>query len=146
MNADGESQGGDFRFRIHAVPNLKQQKDRHKYEGAEIHPRLSVHPRPISQPRGLVRFSESSSSAASSNQTTAASQDVAPAKSMLNTRFKRCAQVIPKTLTAFAGQTLAAWYSAGVLISAFVPVFSSLPRLAGVTHPHQWWFGANKPW
>ncbi len=54
--------------------------------------------------------------------------------SILKTRFSRCAQVI------------AAWRSAGVLISAFVPVFSSLPRLAGVIHPRQLWFGARTPW
>ena len=45
--------------------------------------------------------------------------------SILNTRLSRWAQVI------------AAWHSAGVLTTAFAPVLSALPRLAGVTSPRQ---------
>ena len=45
--------------------------------------------------------------------------------SILNTRLSRWAQVI------------AAWRSAGVLTSAFAPVLSALPRLAGVTSLRQ---------
>jgi len=53
--------------------------------------------------------------------------------SILNTRFRRWAQVIPDK----AGQALAAWHSAGVLTSAFAHVLSALPRFAGVTIPRQ---------
>jgi hypothetical protein len=52
--------------------------------------------------------------------------------SILKTRFKRCAQVMD------------AWHSAGVLTSAFEPVFSALPRLAGVTSPRQRWLGPGR--
>jgi len=38
-------------------------------------------------------------------------------------------------------QVTAAWHSAGVLTTAFVPVLSALPRLAGVTSKRQRWLG-----
>ena len=49
--------------------------------------------------------------------------------SILNTRFRRWAQV------------MAAWRSAGVWTSALAIDLTPFPRLAGVTSPRQRWFG-----
>lgn len=54
--------------------------------------------------------------------------------SILNTRFRRWAQV------------MAAWRSAGVRTSALELDLMPFPRLAGVTSPRQRWFGASTPW
>ena len=54
--------------------------------------------------------------------------------SILNTRLRRCAQVI------------AAWRPAGDLTSGVERGITVLPRLAGVTAPRQRWFGARTPW
>ena len=61
--------------------------------------------------------------------------------SILNTRSRRWAQVIPDK----AGQALAAWRSAGARTSALEVHLMPLPRLAGVTSPRQRWFGVKTP-
>ena len=65
---------------------------------------------------------------------TALAQRAQTSTSVLKTRLRRCAHVID------------AWHSASALTSVFAPVFSALPRLAGVTSPRQRWFGARTPW
>jgi len=59
--------------------------------------------------------------------------------SILNTRFRRWAQVMPDK----AGQALAAWRSAGVRTSALEIDLMPFPRLAGVTSPGVWRGSAN---
>ena len=56
--------------------------------------------------------------------------------SILNTLFRRCAQVIDARRSAAVGS------SASAAATAWPP----LPRLAGVTRARYWLFGANTPW
>ncbi len=63
--------------------------------------------------------------------------------SILNTRFNRCAHVIPDK----AGQALAAWRSMGVRSTGESDVwgFRPLPRWAGVISARYSLLGANTP-
>ena len=56
--------------------------------------------------------------------------------SILNTRLRRCAQVIEARRSAAVGSSASAAATAG----------PPLPRLAGVTRARYWLFGANTPW
>ncbi len=56
--------------------------------------------------------------------------------SILNTRLRRCAQVIEARRSAAVGS------SASAAATAKPP----LPRLPGVTRARYWLFGANTPW